>query len=150
MSKIFIVGVGSILMGDDGIGMRVIDELEKETLPDEVELHGADISGLDMLKYVEGYERVIIIDAANMSLAPGEIRVFTPEEIEPASFNDKFSTHGMGLLETLTLAGTLGMKCKFVIVGVQPKNVDYNLELSTVIENKIPEIIKTVKDIIAQ
>lgn len=143
-----IAGIGSILRGDDGVGMRVIDELEKEQLPDNVTLHGADISGLDLLKYFPEEGRVIIIDAADMQEDPGTVKVFSSKKIEKSDFNDQFSTHGMGLLETVTLAHELGTRCEITIVGVQPLHTDYDLELSDLIKEKLPEIVETVKGII--
>ena len=148
MEKIFIAGVGSILCGDDGVGPRVIDILEKEDLPENVSLYSADISGLDLLKFFPDYSRVIIIDAADMGLLPGEIRVFKADEIKGSDFNDKFSTHGMALLETLTLAAELEIKSDITVIGVQPEDTSFDLELTEKIRSKIPAIVQTVKNII--
>ncbi len=148
MEDILIVGVGSILMGDDGIGMRVIEELKKEDFPENVTLHGADISGLDLLKYFPQSGKVVIIDAADMGEEPGTIKIFGFDEIEQADFNDQFSTHGMALLETLTLADRLGVGCEIVIVGVQPEHVGHSLELTDLIQSKIPSVVETVKKLV--
>ena len=148
MEKTLIVGVGSILRGDDGVGIRAIDELEKEGLPGEVTLHCGDISGLDLLKVFPGFKRIIIIDAADMKEAPGTIKVFKSSDIRDTGFDDKFSTHGMALLETLTLAKKLDLTCDIRVVGVQPEDTGYKLELSDLINGKLPEIIKTVKGLI--
>ncbi|MFH1380831.1 MAG: hydrogenase maturation protease [Candidatus Omnitrophota bacterium] len=145
MNKTLIVGVGSILRADDGIGARVIDELEKSSLPKDVELHAGDISGLDLLKYFHGYRNIIIIDAADMKLEPGSIKVFNLSEIKKSNFNDKFSTHGMALLETLTLAEKLDLGYDIKIVGIQPLNTGFDLKLSSLIESRIPEIIGAIK-----
>ena len=140
-----IVGVGSILRCDDGIGPRVIDELEKEDLPGNVFLHSGDISGLDLLKFFPGNDRVIIIDAADMGEEPGSIKVFDLKDIKKADFNDHFSTHGMALLETLTLAEQLDMQSEIKIVGVQPYDTSYDLEMTAGMKEKIPQVIAAVK-----
>ena len=134
MKKILVTGVGSILRGDDGIGVRVIDALEKEELPENVSLHSGDVSGLDLLKVFPGHERVVIIDAADISEEPGTVKVLDFKDIKKADFNDKFSTHGMALLETLTLAERLDMVCEIKIVAVQPEDTSFNHELSVLIE----------------
>jgi len=54
----------------------------------------------------------------------------------------------MGLLETLTLAGNLDINSRITIVGVQPENTDYSLELSDVVKSRIPDILKQIKDLI--
>ena len=148
MKKTLIVGIGSILREDDGVGARIIDELKKDSLPKNVELHAGDISGLDLLKYFHGFKSIVIIDAANMNLEPGSVKVFNFSEIKKSNFNDKFSTHGIALLETLTLAEKLDLGYDIKIVGIQPFCTDFNLKLSTLIESKIPAIIGAIKKII--
>ena len=149
MAKTLIVGIGSILRGDDAVGTRVIDELEKENLPGDVKLHSGDISGLDLLKVFPGNDRVIIIDAADMGEEPGTVKVFESKDIKKASFNDHFSTHGMALLETLTLAERLEMDCRITIVGVQPFDTEFNLEMSEGMLKRVPEVIEEVKKLLS-
>ena len=149
MKKVLITGVGSILRGDDGIGVRVIDELEKEKLPENVRLHSGDVSGLDLLKVFPGNERVVIIDAADIKEKPGTIKVLDFKDIKKSDFSDKFSTHGMALLETLTLAERLDLGCEIKIVAVQPEDTSFKLELSGLIEKKVPDIVNKIKEIVS-
>ncbi len=135
-------------MGDDGLGMRVIDELEKEDLPNNVELYSGDTSGLDLLKVFPGHDKVIIIDAADMGEDPGAIRSFSFDEIKKADFKDVISTHGMGLLETLTIAEKIDLKPEIIIIGVQPEMVSHSLELSPLIKGKIPERVEKAKSLV--
>lgn len=136
------------MCGDDGVGPRVIEALEKEDLPQNVTLYRADVSGLDLLKFFPGYTRVIIIDASDMKLPPGAVRVFKASEIKEADFNDKFSTHGLALLETLTLARELEIDSDISIVGVQPLDTSFNLSMSQKLESCVPSIVKRVKNLI--
>lgn len=146
--EILVAGIGSILRRDDGVGPRVIDELEKEDLPEDVTLHGADISGMDLLKFLPTPGRAIIIDAAEMNSKPGTVKVFGLGEIRKADFNDRFSTHGMGLLDTLTLAESLGIDCEITIVGVQPDDTGYGLEMTDLMRERVPVIAEKVKQLI--
>ena len=148
MAKTLIVGVGSILRGDDGIGVRVLDELEKLDVPDNVKLYSGDISGLDLLKIFPGFDKVIIVDAADMNEGPGTIKVLRAAQIKKSDFKDQFSTHGMALLETLTLADKLDMTCEITIVGIQPEDTGFNLKLSERISAKISEVVEMVKELI--
>ncbi len=148
MKKTLIIGIGSILKGDDGIGPRVIDELEKYSLPDNITLERGDLSGVDLIKFFPEFERVIIVDAADMKEPPGEVRVFNFDQIKESTFSDSFSTHGMALLETLTLSEALDMSPEIIIIGVQPENVSYSLKLSGLIESRIAYIIKTLKELL--
>ena len=148
MKKTLVIGVGSILKGDDGIGPRIIDELENEPLPDNVTLERGDLSGMDLIKFFPEFERVIIVDAADMKEPFGSIKVFTLSQIKKATFADTFSTHGMALLEALTLAKKLDIKSEIIIIGIQPKDVSYNLELTDLIESKIPSIISRIGELL--
>jgi len=148
--RTLVAGIGSILRRDDGVGPRVVDELEKEELPGDVTLHGADISGMDLLKFLPEPGRAIIIDAAEMNSEPGTVKVFGLREIKKADFNDRFSTHGMGLLDTLTLAENLGLDCEITIVGVQPADTGYGLEMTDLMRERVPAIAEKVKQLIRE
>lgn len=151
MNKALVVGIGSILRADDGIGIRAIEELERASeLPQGVRLEAGDVSGLDLLKIFEGQKRVIIIDAADMKMQPGTIKILKPADIKEAVFNDKFSTHGLGLLETLTLADKLDIKADIDIVAIEPYDTSYGLELSQDMKNKMPDIIDAVKKLLKE
>ncbi|KJJ83771.1 Peptidase A31, hydrogen uptake protein [Candidatus Omnitrophus magneticus] len=148
MKKILITGIGSILRGDDGIGSRVIDELRKEVLPEGIRLYAGDVSGLDLLKLFPDYDRVIVIDAADMNAPAGMIKVFDSRDIRKAEFSDCLSTHGMTLLQTLTLAEQLELKCEITIVGIQPEDISYRLSVTDTLEQIIPKAVKIIKDFV--
>ena len=150
MKKTIIIGVGSILRGDDGIGSRVIEALENQRLPESVSLRSGEISGLDLLKYFPDFERVIIVDAADMKKAPGTIKVFNSAEIKKSDFIGTPSTHGMTLLETLTLAEKLDMDPEILIVGIQPHNTTLRLGLTYSIEKKIPSLVSKITEVLNQ
>ena len=150
MKKVLVVGIGSILRGDDGVGTMVIDGLEKEALPEYVSLERGDLSGIDLLKYFPDFEKVIIVDAADMKEAPGTIKVFQSAVIKKSDFNDCVSTHGMALLETLTLAEKLDIPSEITIIGIQPQDVSFRLGLSDTVEKTIPSVIEKVKQVLGQ
>ena len=150
MKKTLVIGLGSILRGDDGLGTRVIEELKKEKFAENVSLRCADTSGLDILKYFPDFTRVIIIDLAQMQARPGTIKVFSSREIKKSKFSDVLTTHGMALLETLTLAEKLGIPSRITIIGVQPKDVSFRLGLSDILEKKVPSVINRVRGLLKQ
>lgn len=145
MKKTLIIGVGSVLRGDDGLGICVIDELEKQHIPEGISLQCGDIFGLDLLKFFSDFARVIIVDAADMKEEPGTIKVFERTEIKNSYFKNEVSTHGITLLETLTLADKLDIPSEITIVGVQPKDTSFRLGLTDLIEKRLPAIISKVK-----
>ncbi len=148
MEKTLVIGVGSVLRSDDGIGIRVVEELQKEKFPSKVKFISGDISGLELIKYFSDFARVIIIDAADIKEKPGTIKSFKGSQLKKSDFSDIVSTHGMNLIETLTLAEKLDISPEIVIVGIQPKDTSFKLELTLEIEEKIPYIVNAVKKII--
>jgi len=148
MEKILIAGIGSVLRADDGLGPRVIDELKKETLAEEVTLHSGDVSGLDLLKVFPGFDKIIIVDAADFGAAPGTIRIFSLPEIKRSGFRNAVSTHGISLKETLILSEKLDLQDNITIVGVQPGDISHKLDLSDIIKSRMPAIMTVVKDLI--
>ena len=148
MKDTLIIGIGSILRGDDGVGSRVIDELEKRHLPENVVLERGDLSGLDLLKYFPKFEKVIIIDAADMKEKPGTIKVFSLKDIKNNAFKDAVSTHGMALPETLALSERLDIKSDIKVVGIQPEDVSFSLNLTDRIGERIPAVVDLITEII--
>ena len=148
MEKTLVIGVGSVLRGDDGIGVRVTEELQKEKFPSKIKFLSGDIYGLELIKYFSDFERIIIIDAADIKEKPGTIKSFKSSEIKKSDFSDIVSTHGISLFETLTLAEKLDISPKIIIVGIQPKDTSFKLGLTLEIEEKIPYIVNAVKKII--
>ena len=73
MNSVAIIGIGNILRKDDGIGVHVINELEKEGLPSTIQLVDGGTSTLDMLGYFLDYERIIVVDCLKAGYEPGTI-----------------------------------------------------------------------------
>lgn len=146
--KILILGVGNPLRRDDGIGPKIIHLMEENkityNLPPCTDFLDGGTDGLGLIEYLKEYKKVIIIDAVEMKLEPGEIRVFTPEEAVININSDSLSTHGFGIAELIKLAKELDINPELIIVGVQPGDVGYGEELSKIVNHKINNIIKTI------
>ena len=143
MHTIAVIGIGNILRRDDGIGIRVIEFLESTGVPSYVKLIQGDISGLDLIKYFE-YNRVIIVDAAKMGIPAGTVKIFTPEDIILNGFKDAISTHSIGLKETLRLANSLKKIKNIQIIGIEPYNIEFGLEITKELQKKVPDICNQV------
>ena len=142
-----VVGVGNLLMGDEGIGVRVVEELRRRSLPGVVDVVDAGTIGLDLLFAIEGYARVVIVDAAEMGLPPGQVRVLGPQDLagaEPAS-----DAHGMGVAEVLELAEATGLlPANVMLVGVQPETVGPAMELSAAVGAALPSAVRCVEALV--
>lgn len=142
--KIVIMGVGNILLKDEGIGVHVIRELEKQKLPPNVELIDGATKGLDLLYDIEGAERLIIVDCTLTGEEPGSIFKFKPEDVESVGPEHKISLHDVNLTDVLALARHLGTEPETVIFGVEAKEINWGTEPTPELAAKIPELVELV------
>ncbi|MFH1074763.1 MAG: hydrogenase maturation protease [Candidatus Firestonebacteria bacterium] len=147
--KAVIIGIGSVLREDDALGVRIVEVFENEKLfGKKARLVCGDISGLDILKYFEKHVKVIVIDAADMKLPLGTVKAFKPEEIITKIEGPAGSSHGFNLTHTLEIAKSLNMSDNIVIIGIQPSDTSFGLELSEKIRILFPQIVKKTAKII--
>lgn len=142
-----VLGLGNPLRADDGVGVRVAQHLAKGYLPGDVELVDGGTRGLGLVSLLEGRQRVIVIDAAEMGQAPGQFVRFALEEAWlPGEDEDHFSVHAAGLREALLLARALGiLPQEVVLFGVQPAWVAWETGLSPQVEAALPSLVEAVR-----
>lgn len=101
--------------------------------------------GLDLLQVLEGRQRVVVVDAADVGREPGQFVRFTPDQARLAQAADRFSLHNAGLGEILALANALGRTLPhMVIFGVQPAEIGWREGLSPAVEAALPAMIDAV------
>jgi hydrogenase maturation protease len=141
--KILVVGMGNLLYRDEGIGVHVVQEMENMKLPDMIEVLDIGTSTMDLISYLKGVEKLIVIDAMKAGGDPGTVYKCKPEDLLPKD-EGPISLHEIGLLETLNMAKKMEMEIETVIIGVEPKVFDWGIELTEEVKNRIPFIIEAV------
>ena len=142
-----ILGLGNPLLGDEGIGVRVVAEFKGLGLPDGVTVIEGGTTGLGLIGLMEGYQRVIIVDAADMGQPPGRVVRFTPSEVQFKTAETPLSLHQIGLGEVLALAEALEVApAEVIIIGIQPGRIEGVVGLSPEVEGAIPQIVRMVLD----
>jgi hydrogenase maturation protease len=140
-----IIGLGNPLREDDGVGPRVVKELALQGLPEGVTVIDGGTGGLDLLRLLEGWSRVVVVDAADIGDDPGCYAVFTPDEAHLAEAQDLYSFHHAGLPEALALARALERPLPPVVIfGVQPERVGWGEGLSAAVEAALPELVEAI------
>ena len=131
---VLVLGIGNLIMTDDGIGVRVVQRLaEGYRFPPGVELLDGGTLGLDLLPRLEGVERLLVVDAVETGGPPGTVMRLCGEEI-PLAFRTKLSPHQMGLQDLLAVAELQGnLPAEMVLWGVQPASVEPGVELSAAV-----------------
>lgn len=137
-----VLGVGNILLRDEGVGVRVVEAMQAVEIPKGVELYDGATAGFDLLDVLADRRKVIIVDAVDGNAEPGTVFRLTPEDLMPRD-GQCASLHDMGVLETLELVKRLGIAPEeVVIIGIKPKELSWGLELSPEIARVVPEVIE--------
>lgn len=145
IKKIVILGVGNLLLKDEGVGIHVLRALKEAPLPTDVDLELIDGgTSPDVFYLLEGADKLIIIDAVAGGSDPGSIYRFRANDIAVEG-KHILSIHQIGLLEGLKMMEHMESKRKdVVIIGVEPKEMGWGLELSSDLQQKIPQIVEVV------
>lgn len=140
-----VLGIGNLLLQDEGAGVRAVEQFARNYLiPEGVELLDGGTSGIELLHYIRGRDTVIIIDVVKWGKQPGTIFRIEGEEV-PALFQKKISPHQLGLSDLLATALLTGqMPRKVVLLGIEPKTVDTGLELSDEIGRNMEQLVDMI------
>jgi hydrogenase maturation protease len=136
-----VIGLGNTLLTDEGVGVHLVKALSNMPMPPGVQLMEGETAGVDLLSDIMDSDRVVIIDAAMMGLAPGSVHSFTSDDLNPTS-NFMASLHDMALPEVLKLGTILSQLPPILIIGVEPKTVEPGVELSADVKGSMPGLIK--------
>ena len=142
--RITIIGLGNILMKDEGVGVWIARELEKINLPQSIEIIDGGTTSLDIFLSMKNIHKLIIIDALKGGGKPGSIYRLYARDLLPAS-GSSVSLHQMNVLEALSIAKkTSDIPQEAVIIGVEPKEIDWGLGVTSDIKRKFTEITDIV------
>ncbi|WP_455621224.1 HyaD/HybD family hydrogenase maturation endopeptidase [Parabacteroides sp.] len=142
-----ILGVGNLLLKDEGVGIHVIKALEKENLPAHVHLMDGGTGGLHLLSWLQGYDRLIMIDATLDSNPPGTVRLIQPRYA--TDFPPLMSAHEIGLkdmIDAMILTDDLPETHLIVISAANINEV--GMELTPQVKAAIPEVIGTIRSLL--
>lgn len=144
--KTLVLGLGNILLKDEGIGVRAIEAIkERFILPKGVECLDGGVAGLNLLPVIAGFDRLIIIDAVAKGSPPGTIERIRWREVKQVARLGA-TTHQIGAAELLSIAEFQGGAPRsIVIIGIAPLDVSYGEEPTELIKASLPGLIDAVK-----
>ena len=145
--KTLILGVGNLLLKDEGVGIHVVRELENETLPDHVSLLDGGTGGIHLINWLQDYDRIIMIDATLDRNPPGTIRTLRPRYSK--DFPVLMSAHEIGLKDMIEAMIITEKLPDVELIVVSAKDVqDMGVELTPDVQAAIPHVIKSVKELV--
>lgn len=147
MVKTLILGLGNILLQDEGVGVRAVERVQGHPdLPEGVEALDGGTLGLELLSRFEGVGRLIVVDAVDAAAPPGALLRFADEEI-PTSRGPLMSPHQLSLPHLLALAKLQGiLPGKVVLWGIQVQHVGMGLGLSPPVAAQLDALVQAVVD----
>lgn len=146
-NKILVLGVGNILMNDEGVGIQVVSRLEKEGGLSGADLVDGGTGGFHLLGLIQSYKTVIFVDASLDNFPAGHIRVLKPRFAK--DFPKQLSAHEIGLKDMIDAAGLLGELPEFYLVAISVKDFqDMGMDLGPEVEAAVPEAVKCVKELV--
>lgn len=148
---LLVIGVGNILLRDEGVGVRIVLELERLVsagsivLPIDTRLVDGGTLGLDLLPMIADARALVLVDAVDIDRDPGALTVLRDEEIHGA-LAGHVSPHQVGISDLVAAARLIGvLPDQVALVGVQPDAIEIGLELTGPVEAAVPLAVAMVE-----
>ena len=140
-SDVTILGIGNVILRDEGFGVRVAEYLDAHyDFPENVQIVDGGTLGIELTQFVTGTKKLLVIDSINGHAAPGTRFAIRDDDVL-AHFQDKISAHEVGIQDVLALLEVTGHKIPTVtVLGVQPYNLEAGVELSEEMKKLVPEV----------
>lgn len=144
-SRVVVMGVGNVLLKDEGVGVHVAYALRKVVGENAASFDIIDGgTSPDAFLLAEGARKLVLVDAASGGGEPGSVYRFHPGDIVPER-GYGVSAHQVDLMGNLSMMKLSGRHAEeVVIIGVEPKEIGWGMELSSELRDKLPDIIKVV------
>ncbi len=145
-----VIGIGNILLRDEGVGVRVVAELERLVaagridVPPGTRLVDGGTLGLELLPMIDAGSPLILVDAVNLRQAPGSVAVIRGDAIE-GTLAGHVSPHQVGIADLVAAARLMGvLPVNASLVGIQPLEIEIGLDLTPGVEAAVPEAVAAV------
>lgn len=140
-----VVGLGNPLMGDDGIGIAVARNLKQRGILGATVVEGGT-PGFSLIDVLTEDRQAIFIDATDAGLPPGSVFWVDPRDLTSQAM--RHSLHQITLTDVLELLGGIGVRSQIKIIGIQPERIGAGLELSSVLDGRLPAIVSTAESMV--
>ena len=151
-TKRLIIGTGNILLSDEGVGIHIVRELQRQQTEDKEFFHNTEFidigtSSFDIISYINnGVTKVVLIDCMKADgYLPGTVFKLTPDDLRKRQ-EEKYSLHQMELVDTLRMLSIIEKLPEILILGIVPEDINkFSTNLSDSITEKFPVILSKIK-----
>ena len=143
--KSLVLGIGNVLLQDEGVGIHALAELRRRFIfDDDVEFLDGGTAGVELLRYLDGQDRILIIDAVAAGHPPGTVFRVEGEDV-PRMFHVRISPHQIGLSDVLATAMISdSLPGEMVMFGVEPAMMTMGLALTPTVEASLEKLVDNV------
>jgi hydrogenase maturation protease len=151
--KALVLGIGNILWADEGFGVRAVEAFDRRfRLPEGVDILDGGTQGLYLVHNVAEAEALLVFDAIDYGLTPGELKLVRDDEVPEFTGAKKMSLHQTGFQEVLSAADLLGRyPRKLALIGVQPEDLeDWGGPLTAPVRAQIGPALELARRVLAE
>jgi hydrogenase maturation protease len=144
VEKTMILGVGNLLLRDEGVGVHVATNLQEYPLPDSIEVIEGGTDGFKLFHLIMEADRLIVVDCVKGGDEPASIYRFEIDDFDHFPDLYKTSVHQISITEVINLSGTMRTPPRTTIIGVEPDEISMSMELSPKVQAKLPKVLEIV------
>ncbi len=151
--SVLVLGIGNILWADEGFGVRAVEAFDRRfRRPEGVDLLDGGTQGLYLVQNVAEAESLLVFDAIDYGLTPGELKLVRDEEVPKFTGAKKMSLHQTGFQEVLSAADLLGRYPKrLALIGCQPQDLeDWGGPLTAPVRAQIDPAVELARQVLRE
>lgn len=150
-TQTLVLGIGNTLLTDEGVGVHVINALQRDTTAHEnVSYMDGGTLSFTLADPIESCQQLIVVDASEINADPGAVCVFENEAMDRfITTGNKKSVHEVGLVDVMSIAMLAGnLPAKRALIGIQPDSLDWGREPTAAVQRAIPEACQQVHELL--
>jgi hydrogenase maturation protease len=144
MKKLLVLGVGNILLMDEGIGVHAVRSFWEETWPESVDFIDGGTFTQDLFYLFQEYEHILVLDVVKGGREPGTIYRLEEKDLRDNQ-QQSLSLHDVDLLDSLKMAEMLGSRPRLKVIGIEPHTLDWDLEMTPVLREAFPKFMEAAR-----
>ncbi|MBF0572880.1 MAG: HyaD/HybD family hydrogenase maturation endopeptidase [Desulfamplus sp.] len=148
MKKLLVLGVGNILMMDEGVGVHAIHEILKQdwykAIDEQIDLIDGGTFTQDIFYLFVEYEKILVLDIVKGGQTPGTIYRLTEEDLRQNQ-KQTLSLHDIDLLDSISMARMAGKTPELHILGIEPETINWSMELTPTLAKLFPHYVELAK-----
>ena len=138
-----ILGIGNLLLGDEGFGVHCVQHIEQHyDIPENIRVFDGGTAGILLAPFIEECDKLYVLDVIDLEDEPGSVHLFTDEDVRAGDVQTRMSPHQIGMLEILDICRIRGKVPEHVeYITVVPQTLETGMELSPLIAERVTDVV---------